>query len=117
MQRTLIKDTPDKVGEEVLIQGWVNVRRDHGKLIFLDLRDRSGIIQSVVLPNHEEAYKVAQDLRSEFVVEIVGQINQRPEKNVNNEIPTGSVELEVKEIKVLSQAKTPPFEITEDGLN
>lgn len=117
MQRTLIKDTPAKVGEEVLLNVWVNVRRDHGKLIFLDLRDRTGIIQSVVLPNHAEAYKAGQDLRSEFVVEVVGQINQRPEKNINKEIPTGSVELEVTGIKVLSTAKTPPFEITEDGLN
>ena len=115
MTRTLIKDIPDKVGEDVLIQGWVNVRRDHGKLIFLDLRDRTGILQSVVLPNHEEAHKVGQELRSEFCIEVKGTVNARPEKNVNKDLPTGGVELEVKEIEILSSSETPPFDVTTDG--
>jgi aspartyl-tRNA synthetase len=118
MQRSLIIETVEKVGEEVLIKGWVNVRRDHGKLIFLDIRDRSGIIQSVVIPSSSpETYEKAQDLRSEFIVEILGKINARPEKNVNKEIATGAVELEVKEIKILSKAENPPFEVTTDGLD
>jgi aspartyl-tRNA synthetase len=117
MARTLIKDTVDKIGEEVLIQGWVNIRRDHGKLIFLDLRDKSGIIQAVVLPQSSpEAYEVAQELRSEFVVEVKGKINKRPEKNVNDEIATGTVELEVTSIEILNRAETPPFDVISDGL-
>lgn len=118
MQRTLIKDTVNKAGEEIKIQGWINIRRDHGKLIFLDLRDRTGILQAVVLPRvSEEAYKIAQELRPEFVVEIVGKVNGRPEKNVNKDLETGTVELEIKEIKILGRAETPPIDLTTDGLD
>jgi aspartyl-tRNA synthetase len=118
MQRTLISETVDKVGQEVLINGWVNIRRDHGKLIFLDLRDRSGFIQAVVIPQvSPKAHAIASDLRSEFVVEVVGKVNARPEKNINKDIATGTVELEVKEIKILSKAENPPFEVTADGLD
>ena len=77
MQRTLIKDTVNKTGEEVLLKGWIKIRRDHGKLIFLDLRDRSGIVQVVVIPQSSpEAYKIAQDLRPEYVVEIKGKVKR-----------------------------------------
>lgn len=117
MQRTLIKDTPEKVGQEVLINAWVDVRRDHGKLIFLDLRDRTGILQSVILPNHENAHKVGQELRSEYCIEVTGSVNARPEKNVNKDLPTGGVELEVKDIKILGKAETPPFDVTSNGLD
>lgn len=118
MQRTLIKDTVAKVGEEVLIQGWVDIRRDHGKLIFLDLRDRSGKIQAVVIPSSSpEAHAKAGELRPEFVVEITGKINARPERNVNKDLPTGTVELEVMGVKVLNKAETPPFDVTSDGLD
>lgn len=106
----------NKVGEEVLIQGWVNIRRDHGKLIFLDLRDRTGTIQAVVIPQTSpEAHGASQDLRPEFVVEITGKVNARPEKNINKDIPTGTVEMEVKNVKVLNKAETPPFDVTSDG--
>lgn len=118
MQRTLIKDTVNKVGEEVLIQGWVNIRRDHGKLIFLDLRDRTGTIQAVVIPQSSpEAHVASQDLRPEFVVEITGKINARPERNVNKDIATGTVELEVLGVKVLNKSETPTFDVTTDGLD
>jgi aspartyl-tRNA synthetase len=117
MQRTLIKDTVSKIGEEVLIQGWIDIRRDHGKLIFLDIRDRSGLIQAVVIPQvSPEAHKVAQDLRTEFVVEVNGKVNQRPERNINPDLPTGTVELEIKEIRILSRAETSPIDLTSDGL-
>ncbi|EKD86048.1 MAG: hypothetical protein ACD_37C00502G0003, partial [uncultured bacterium] len=116
MQRTLIKDTPEKVGEEVAIQGWINIRRDHGKLIFLDLRDRTGTLQAVVIPQTSaEAHEAAQELRPEFVVEITGKVNARPEKNINKETPTGTVELEVTEVKTLNKSETPPFDVTTDG--
>ncbi len=118
MQRTLIKDTVNKVGEEVLIQGWIDIRRDHGKLIFLDLRDRSGKIQAVVIPSSSpEAHASAQELRPEFVVEITGKINARPERNVNKDLLTGTVELEVLGVKILNKAETPPFDVTSDGLD
>ena len=117
MQRTLIKDTVNKAGEDVMLKGWVGVRRDHGKLIFLDIRDRSGIVQAVVIPQTSPAaYEVAQAIRPEFVVEIAGKVNKRPEKNINKDIPTGTVEIEVKSLNILSRSETPPFDLTTDGL-
>ena len=105
MERTLIKDTVGKVGEEVLIKAWVKIRRDHGKLIFLDLRDRTGVVQVVVIPQSSpEAHEVAQKLRSEFVIELIGKVNARPEKNQNKELITGTVEIEAKEIKIISES-------------
>ena len=116
MERTLIKDTVGKVGEEVLIKAWVKIRRDHGKLIFLDLRDRTGVVQVVVIPQSSpEAHEVAQKLRSEFVIELIGKVNARPEKNQNKELITGTVEIEAKEIKIISESETPPFDLTTDG--
>ncbi len=117
MQRTLIKDSVKKTGEEIKIAGWVNIRRDHGKLIFLDLRDRSGIVQAVVIPQTSpDVYKIAQDVRPEFVVEVIGKVNSRPEKNINKELATGTVEIEIKEIKILSKSETPPIDLSTDGL-
>lgn len=104
MQRTLILDTPNKIGEEVLIKGWVNVRRDHGKIVFIDLRDRSGVVQVV-------CGQSAKDLRSEWVVEITGLIKERPSNLVNEKILTGKIEIEAKDIKILSQADTLPFDM------
>ncbi|MCR4284372.1 MAG: aspartate--tRNA(Asn) ligase [Parcubacteria group bacterium] len=110
MQRTLIKDIKDKVGETVLLSGWVDIRRDHGKLIFIDLRDTSGKVQMVVLPNHEEAHKVGSEARSEWVVEIEGVVNKRPERMINVDQLLGMMEIEVLNIKVLSKAEEMPFE-------
>jgi len=114
MQRTLIIDTPKAVGQHVKLAGWVNIRRDHGRLIFIDLRDRSGIIQAVVIPDHEQAYDEAKRLRSEFVVEMEGMVKERPMSAKNEKSPTGGVELEVSLITILNESKNPPFEITED---
>ena len=115
MQRILIKDTPEKVGEIVLIKGWVNIRRDHGKLIFLDIRDRSGLIQVVVNPKvSAEAHQIASELRNEFVVELEGKINPRGEKQINPELVTGKIELELTKLTILSRAKALPFEINDD---
>ena len=116
--RTLIKDTVEKIGEEVIIKGWVHIRRDHGKIIFLDVRDRSGLIQVVVIPQVSQgAYDVAIGIRSEFVVEIIGKINPRPEKLVNPKLFTGKIELEAKEIKVLAKAEPLPFDMGGEDLN
>lgn len=118
MERTLIKNTINKAGDEVLIKGFVRLRRDHGKLIFLDITDRSALIQVVVNAKvSEEAYKTAQELRSEFGVEIVGKINRRPENAVNKELATGTVEMEATNIKILSTAETLPFDMGGADLN
>ena len=115
MQRTLIKDTVGKTGETVLLKGWINIRRDHGKLIFLDLRDRTGLIQLVVNPKvSAEAHNNAAELRNEFVVEVEGKVNPRSEKQVNPNLATGNIEVEVTSLKVLSKAKPLPFEVNED---
>ena len=82
MNRTLIGQLADKKGEAVLIQGWVSVRRDQGKMVFFDFRDRSGAVQGVVLPK-SEALDTAKNVRAEYVVSVEGKVNARPEKNVN----------------------------------
>ena len=116
MKRTLIKDISAETGKEITIKGFVNVRRDHGKIIFLDMRDRYGLVQVVVVPSvAPDAYKVAQDVRSEFVLEITGEVNKRSENTINEDIPNGDVEILAKEIKVLSRAENPPFDVTTDG--
>ncbi len=108
MERTLIGDLGNHIGKTVSISGWVDVRRDHGKLVFLDIRDRSGKVQSVCLPNHAEALETAQTLRPEWVVSIEGIVNERPEK-MRVEGVNGNVELEATAIAVLSQAQELPF--------
>lgn len=115
MERTYIKDLNEQVGKEVAIAGWVDVRRDQGKMVFLDLRDMSGKVQAVVLPNHVEALEVAQRLRSEWVVRVFAQVNKRPPKNVKEGVLNGDIELEVLRIEVLNEAQTPPMDVTSDG--
>lgn len=110
MQRTLIRQTPTMVGQTVTLKGWVATKRDHGKLTFIDLRDRSGIVQCV-------GYQMMGELTTESVIEIEGLIKARPEKMVNKEIPTGSVEIEVKSYTVLNKAKELPIQVDGDGLD
>jgi len=114
MERTRIIDTPKFVGQTVQLSGWVHVRRDHGKIIFIDLRDGSGVIQTVVIPDYVQAHENAKRLRSEFVVEIIGLVKQRPASARNEKSPTGGVELEVSLITILNESVTPPFEIIKD---
>ncbi len=111
MQRIFINETISKIGEKVKVSGWVNVRRDHGKLIFIDLRDRSGLLQAVFSNANKNLWAVADTLRPEWVVSIEGLIKERPEKLRNPKIETGSIELEAQELEILNEAKTPPFEI------
>lgn len=112
--RILIGDISGKVGETVELEGWIDSRRDHGKLIFIDLRDRSGKVQMVALPNHEEAHVSATAARPEWVVRVSGKVNARPEKMVNAEEPNGAVELEILEMTVLNTSKELPFELNAD---
>lgn len=114
MSRILISELHDHIGKEVTIAGWVNVRRDHGKLVFIDLRDRTGVVQMVVLPNHESAHALAEQVRSEWVLRVQGKVNQRPEKMKNTNSPTGDIELEVVGIEVLNEAAEIPFELDAD---
>ncbi len=115
IMRTYIKDLSAHVGQEITVSVWVDVRRDQGKMVFLDLRDVTGKAQAVVLPNHTEALEVAQKLRPEWVVEVRGLVNKRPEKNIKEGVLNGDIELEVLSIVVLNEAETPAFDISTDG--
>ena len=103
------------VEQEVGLMGFVQTRRDLGGLIFVDLRDRSGIVQVVFNPEGQEAFKKADEIRSEYVIAVKGVVSKRPEENINPKVDTGSVEVTGKELNILSRAKTPPFPI-EDGI-
>lgn len=115
MPRTYIKDLGIKVGEEVTIKGWVDIRRDQGKLIFLDFRDMTGVVQGVILPNATEAHGVGEKLRPEWVVEVNGKVNERPEKNKKAGVLNGNIELEILKITILNEALTPPIDVRGDG--
>ena len=104
-------------GQQVVLCGWVAKRRDHGGLIFVDLRDRSGIVQVVVDPETAgESFKVAEDIRGEYVVKVAGKVSMRDAATVNANISTGEIEIMAEEIEVLNAAKTPPFYIA-DGID
>lgn len=118
MQRILIGETPKLTEKEVSIKGWVKTRRDHGKLIFLDIRDRSGIVQVVVNQNvSKEAYEKAQSLKNEDVVLISGKVNKRQEKLINKNLPTGTVEIEATHVEIIAKAETLPFDLDQHELN
>jgi aspartyl-tRNA synthetase len=114
MKRILIQETVNSIGKKVKLAGWVHIRRDHGKLIFIDLRDRSGLIQMVVIPDKDGVYKIAKNLRSEFVIEVEGLVKERPGAAANKNISTGNVELEVEKITILNECAGLPFEINKD---
>lgn len=112
MPRTLIFQTPQKIGEEVTLQGWVNARRDHGKIIFIDLRDRTGLVQ-VVIP-----MALAEKIGPEWVVEIQGIVKERPQNLINPKIETGTIEVEAKNINIISESlPTFPIALNEKGDN
>jgi aspartyl-tRNA synthetase len=115
MIRTLAKDIGSHEGEEVELKGWVDVRRDHGKLVFIDLRDRSGIAQLVVKPS-SPAHPLAEKVRSEWVVRVRGTVGRRPSGMENPKLENGAFEIPVAELEVLGEAKTPPFDIAGPGL-
>lgn len=107
-ERVLIGELGHHIGKEVSISGWVDVRRDQGKLVFFDFRDRSGLVQGVVLPG-SAAMEAAKDIRNEYVVRVMGVVNKRPDKNIQSDKQNGDIELEIKGIEVLSAAQTLPF--------
>ena len=101
--------TKEHLGKDVSICGWVHRRRDHGGVIFLDVRDLEGICQAVIDPSNEEAFSLADKCRSEFVIQIKGSVRERPEGTVNSKMKTGEIEIEVSELEVLNSAATPAF--------
>ncbi len=109
MERTLIGELASHTGETVSISGWVDVRRDQGKMVFFDFRDRSGKVQGVVLPA-SPAMEIAKEVRNEFVVTVLGAVNKRPEKNIQKEQQNGDIELEIKNIEILSTSDAMPFD-------
>jgi len=115
MKRTLIKETIKNINKSIKVCGWVNTRRDHGKIVFIDLRDRSGVLQIVFTPQNDSLYKLAQELRSEWVIEVEGIIKERPANMKNPKIGTGNVEMKAENLKVFSKAKTLPFSIEGEG--
>jgi len=115
MKRILNIETPKHIGKQVRICGWVNSRRDHGKIIFIDLRDKSGLSQVVFTPQDKKLYQMAQKLRPEWVIEVIGETAQRPKGMKNPKIETGNIEIKAENLKIFSQAKTLPFSIETDG--
>ena len=105
----------EDIGKSVTLAGWVHRRRDHGNLIFIDLRDREGLVQVVFNPELEEkSHNIAQQLRNEWVIQVSGEVSARPEGTVNSDMKSGEVEVYASELTVLNQSLTPPFYVNED---
>ena len=115
MERISCGSVSEKLlGTKVKLSGWVNKRRDHGGLVFVDLRDRSGIVQLVLNPDvSKEVHEIAHALRPEFVVEVEGEVVARSKETINSNIPTGKIEIKVEKVKILNKAKTLPFMLDE----
>jgi aspartyl-tRNA synthetase len=109
--RTWVKDTPDKVNESVTVKGWVQSRRDHGGLIFIDIRDHTGIAQLVIQPDNADAFANAEQLRDEFVISASGNVREREEGLKNANIETGSVEVKVESLQILNRSEALPIQI------
>ena len=103
--------------QTVTLCGWAHRRRDHGGVIFIDLRDREGLVQVVIDPDTPEAFKLAEDVRSEFVLKIEGRVRARPAGTENANLPTGMIEVLTKKLEVLNASLTPPFQIDDDNIN
>ncbi len=119
MERVLIGETPELAGKKVTLCGWVETRRDHGKIMFIDLRDRSGIIQAVFMPNKKdpEFQKTFETLRPEYTVQITGMINARPKNMINEKILTGKVEIFVEGLIILNSAQSLPIDLGAEKLD
>lgn len=105
------------VGQTVTLCGWVNTRRDHGGVIFVDLRDRAGRVQVVFDPDRAAAFKLAESLRSEFVLRVVGAVRRRPAGTENAQLATGQVEVLAHDVEILNRSEALPFQLDEEGLS
>ncbi len=115
MKRSYTSQSVESQGKKIKVCGWVETIRFHGKLIFIDLRDKEGVLQLVCSPDKKEAHQTAKKIRPEWVIEVAGSISKRPSRMANSNLKTGSVEMEVRDIRVLSEAKTLPFSVSGDG--
>lgn len=115
MNRTLATESTDKIGESVTLQGWVNSRRDHGGLIFIDLRDHTGVIQLVINPDATDAFSLAESVRDEYVLSVTGVIKERDDALKNPHIPTGNIEVVVSELLLLNKSEPLPVAVQDDG--
>lgn len=113
--RIYIKDLKDNIGKEVIVAGWVDVRRDQGKMVFFDMRDMTGKVQCVALPSRKEVIEKAKEIRPEWVLKINGIVNKRPVKNVKAGVLNGEVELEVTGVEILNKAEAPKIDVTTNG--
>ena len=111
MKRTLCIETPKLIGQTVSLSGWVNSSRDHGGVIFIDLRDHTGIVQLAIHPDQAESFAVADKCRDEFVIKVEGQVVERSDATKNPNLPKGNVELTTYELKLLNSSKPIPFQV------
>ena len=109
--------TENILNQEIELSGWVSKRRDHGGIIFVDLRDYTGIVQLVFNPEDKELFMKAESIRSEFVIEVKGMVNHRLEGTINNDLATGKIEIIVSSLKILNKSETPPFKINDNNVN
>ncbi|KPJ85707.1 hypothetical protein AMJ57_02055 [Parcubacteria bacterium SG8_24] len=114
MKKDYINGLSDRIGQQVRVAGWVQARRDMGKIIFIDLRDSTGLLQVVFPPTDRGLLEQANRLRPEYVISVVGRLNERPEKMRNPKLPMGHVELAAESLEILNESETPPFEVDQD---
>ena len=113
--RTLSRDSVAKIGEKITVKGWVNSRRDHGGLIFIDLRDHTGVLQLVISPEAAEAFNLAEKCRDEFVLAVTGEVKERDDSLKNRHILTGTIELVVEKLEILNRSEPLPVAVGDDG--
>lgn len=115
IMRDLAIDLQTKIGEKVEVAGWVNSRRDHGGLIFIDLRDHTGVIQLVITPEQSEAFKIAEGLRDEFVIRAEGKVRERAPELINPNIATGKIEVVVEDLELINRSEPLPVNTHDEG--
>ena len=115
MNRIFVEEVPKNLSKKVKLCGWAQSMRSHGRILFVVLRDASGIVQVVFGPDNKQVYKLAKELRPEWVIEVVGTIAQRPKNMENPNLKTGKVEMAAEELVVLAEAATLPFSLSGDG--
>ena len=109
--------TTEQIGQEISIAGWVNRRRDHGGVIFIDLRDKHGFVQVVCDPDRKDVFSLAESVRNEFCIQVKGLVSARPTGTENLDLITGKIEILCKELVILNTSVTPPFQLDDDNLS
>jgi aspartyl-tRNA synthetase len=115
MKRSLALESNKSIDQQVMLMGWVNSRRDHGGVIFIDIRDESGIVQLTIHPDHEAAFRVAETVRDEYVLKATGKVINRESGLINKDIATGEVEVVVEMLEILNKSDPLPFSVTKDN--